>query len=183
METFMDIQIFSAQALGIVAMILTILSMQFRSNVKLFICQEISGALFALSFLMMGAWGGMIMNIYSLIRPELLRHEHIAKSKWTLFGLQTLLVICAVLLLFVFKEAWYLVLIITTAQMSGTYFMWTQNGKIIRIGQASVVSPLWMTYNLIIPVPSIGGVLTESINIASVIISLYRYRKTGFTQR
>ena len=57
------------------------------------------------------------------------------------------------------------------------------DGKIIRIGQASVVSPLWMTYNLIIPVPSIGGVLTESINIASVIISLYRYRKTGFTQR
>lgn len=183
MEIFMDIQIFSAQALGIVAMILTILSMQFRSNVKLFICQEISGALFALSFLMMGAWGGMLMNIYSLIRPELLRHENIAKSKWTLIGLQTLLIICAVLLLFVFKEAWYLVLIITIAQMAGTYFMWTQNGKIIRIGQASVVSPLWMTYNLIIPVPSIGGVLTESINITSVIISLYRYRKTGFTQR
>ena len=81
-----------------------------------------------------------------------------------------------------FKDKWYLVLILTIAQFMGTYSMWTQKGSIIRYIQLSVISPLWLTYNFLLPIPSIGGILTETLNITSVIIALIRYRKIGFSE-
>jgi hypothetical protein len=58
--------------------------------------------------------------------------------------------------------------------------MWTRDGKKIRISQMAVVSPFWLLYDLLIPVPSIGGILCEVFNMASVIISFIRFKKTGF---
>ena len=57
---------------------------------------------------------------------------------------------------------------------------YTYYGRSIRWGQLLAVSPLWIIYNLLLPVPSIGGILTEVINIVSVCLALYRYRKSGF---
>jgi hypothetical protein len=58
--------------------------------------------------------------------------------------------------------------------------MWTRNGKTIRVSQLAVVSPLWLLYDLLIPTPSLGGILCEVFNIVSVIVSFVRFRKTGF---
>ena len=179
----MNIVVFIAQALGIAAMILTVLSMQCRSNRNFFICQEIAGAVFLISFCMLGAWSGAVMNLFGIIRPELLRNEKIAKSKLTLSGLLLLVVLCGLAVFWVFKEKWYLVLIVSVAQIAGTYFMWTQNGRNIRFCQLFAVSPLWLAYNFLLPVPSIGGVLNELINIISTILALIRYRKIGFTEK
>lgn len=178
----MDIVTISAQALSIFAMISTVLSMQCRSNRNFFLCQELAGILFTISFCMFGAWSGAMMNLFGIIRPELLRRENIAKSKITLAGLQTLILICALAGVFIFHEKWYLILTVSAAQISGTYFMWTQNGRNIRLCQLFAVSPLWLTYNFLLPVPSIGGVLTEIISITSACLALYRYRKSGFTK-
>ncbi len=177
----MDISTLTAQILGIAAMIMTVISMQCRSNRKFFICQEISGTLFTASFLMFGAWGGTLMNFFGIIRPELLRRKERAKSKWVLAILILLLVICSAAMVKLANEKWYLLFIVFIAQLAGTVAMWTQNGKTIRMVQMLAVSPLWIAYNFLLPVPSIGGVLTELINITSVIIVLYRCRKTGFT--
>ena len=179
----MDPFILTAQSLGIVAMILTVLSMQCRSNKNLFLFQEISGVFFAVSFFMLGAWSGALMNLYGTIRPELLRREKIAQSKWVLILLFGMLFLISLTVLLLLKEKWYLVLLVTIAQGFGTFFMWKQNGKNIRLVQLYAVSPLWITYNCLIPVPSVGGILTELINIASVLLSLFRYRKVGFTRK
>ena len=53
----------------------------------------------------------------------------------------------------------------------------------IRWAQLLVVSPFWLAYDALIPTPNIGGILTEIINIGSVCIALFRYRKIGFTER
>lgn len=179
----MDRVVIIAQTAGIAAMVLTVWSMQCRSNKNFFLFQETAGVLFAVSFFMLGAWGGALMNIFGVIRPEILRRENIAKSKWALAGLLLLLAVCSTAVLFVSDEKWYLVLITTAAQMTGTCCMWTRNGKIIRIGQLLGVSPLWITYNFLIPIPSIGGVVTEVISIISCVVAMFRYRKTGFTER
>lgn len=172
-----------AQILSIAAMVATILSMQCRSNRNFYRCQTAGGVLFTLSFILFGAWTGALMNVFSVIRPELLRREKIAASKWTLPGLLTLLLIISLILVFVFEEKILMVSIIFIAQTAGTCTMATQNGKIIRLGQLYVVSPLWMTYNLLMPVPTIGGIITETFNIISVLTALFRYRKIGFTQK
>ena len=91
---------------------------------------------------------------------------------------------CSSDLLLIFSdEKWYLVLAVFIAQAGGTCFMATQNGKLIRLGQLFVVSPLWLTYNFLLPVPSLGGVICELINIVSTLVALFRYRKIGFTER
>ena len=179
----MNIIIFIAQISGITAMILCVVSLQCRSNRNFFIYQELAALLFAANFCMLGAWGGALMNLFGIIRPELLRHEKVAKSKLTLSGLLLLLLICAITAVFFFNEKWYLMLIVLPAQAAGTYFMWTRNGKNIRLCQLFAVSPLWLTYNFLLPVPSIGGILNESINICSGLLALFRYRKIGFTER
>lgn len=178
-----DIIMVIAQVLGITAMILTIVSMQCRSNRNFFICQELAGIFFLVSFCMLGAWSGALMNFFGIIRPELLRHEKIAKSKFTLSALILLLIGCALAGILIFNEKWYLILTVFAAQLGGTYFMWTQSGKNIRLCQLFIVSPLWLIYNFLLSVPSIGGVLNEAINIISSIVALYRYRKIGFTER
>ena len=99
---------------------------------------------FAISFFMLGGWSGALMNIFGIIRPEILRREKIAASKLTLYGLMLLLIISALAVIFFFDEKWYLILLVAIAQAAGTYFMWTQNGKNIRLCQLCIVSPLWL---------------------------------------
>ena len=72
---------------------------------------------------------------------------------------------------------------VTAAQLAGTIAMWIRSGKMIRLAQLLVVSPCWLAYDALIPTPNIGGILTEIINICSVCIALFRYRKIGFTER
>lgn len=178
----MDISTVAAQTLGVSGMIMAVVSMQCRSNRKFFICQEISGALFAFSFFLFGAWGGALMDTFGIIRPEILRHQNGKRSKRVLAVLIAVLALCFAVMAMLSDEKWYLLLLVGFAQLAGTVVMWTQNGKSIRMCQLFVVSPLWMAYNFLLPVISIGGVTTELINIVSVIIALYRCRKSGFTE-
>ena len=171
-----------AQILSVIAMAFAVLSMQCRRNRNFFICQGISGTLFTVSFILFGAWSGALMNIFSAVRTILLNNKKIATSKWTLFALTCFLLACSLTTFLYFKDKWYLVLILTIAQFMGTYSMWTQKGSIIRYIQLSVISPLWLTYNFLLPIPSIGGILTETLNITSVVIALIRYRKIGFSE-
>ena len=174
--------IFIAQILGISAMIITTVSMQCRSNRAFFVLQEISGVLFCISFIMLGAWTGALMNIFGTIRPELLRREKFAKTPMALIILLLLLTASTTVTACISSEKWYLLLITTAAQLCGTVFMWMRNGKYFRLNQLFITSPLWIIYNLLLPIPNIGGLLTEVINIISVSIALCRYRKTGFTE-
>lgn len=171
-----------AQILGISAMITTVVSMQCRSNKGFFALQEISGGLFCISFIMLGAWAGALMNVFGTIRPELLRREKFAKTPLALIILLLLLAAFTAATAYLSPEKWYLLLITTVAQLCGTCFMWTRNGKYIRLNQLCITSPLWIAYNLLLPMPSIGGILTDVINMISVSLALYRYRKAGFTE-
>ena len=178
----MNYAIIIAQILGILGMAGVILSMQCRSNKNFFIVQGTAGLLFAVSFGMLNAWAGALMNIFSLVRAWVLNNQKIAKSKVTLILLILALILCTGSLLYYFKEKWYLVLIVFIAQMISSFAMWSQNGKIIRHTQLIFISPLWLTYNFIIPIPSIGGILTETLTMISVAVALIRYRKIGFTK-
>ena len=179
----MGILTITAQIFGIAAMIITILSMQCRSNKNFFLLQETGGILFGTSFFMMGAWSGALMNVFGIIRPELLRHEKSGKSKLTLLILILLLAACSCAIFLISEEKWYFILMVTAAQLAGTIAMWIRSGKMIRLAQLLVVSPCWLAYDALIPTPNIGGILTEIINICSVCIALFRYRKIGFTER
>ena len=168
-----------AQMLGIFGMIAAIISYQCKKNKNYFIWQGISGVFFSAQFILIGAWAGLIFNAYNIVRAIAYQSKK-AKSVMCVIGLESLVLTAAMLSIFVFKEAWWLVTFTLIAQATGTFAMWTRDGKKIRIAQMAVVSPFWLLYDLLIPVPSIGGILCEIFNMTSVIISFIRFKKTGF---
>ena len=168
-----------AQMLGILGMLAAMISYQCKKNKQYFIFQGLSGAFFSAQFILIGAWAGLIFNAYNIVRAIAYQSKK-AKSIYCVVGLEILVVIAAAVSVFAFKEAWWLVSFTLIAQVTGTFAMWTRDGKKIRISQMAVVSPFWLLYDLLIPVPSIGGILCEVFNMASVMISFIRFKKTGF---
>ena len=168
-----------AQTLGILGMLAAMISYQCKKNKNYFIFQGLSGAFFSAQFILIGAWAGLIFNAYNIVRALAYQSKK-AKSVVCVISLEILVVIAAAMSVLVFKEAWWLVSFTLIAQVTGTFAMWTRDGKKIRISQMAVVSPFWLLYDILIPVPSIGGVLCEVFNMASVIISFIRFKKTGF---
>ena len=168
-----------AQTLGILGMLAAMISYQCKKNKNYFIFQGLSGAFFSAQFILIGAWAGLIFNAYNIVRALAYQSKK-AKSVVCVMSLEFLVVIAAAMSVLVFKEAWWLVSFTLIAQVTGTFAMWTRDGKKIRISQMAVVSPFWLLYDILIPVTSIGGVLCEVFNMASVIISFIRFKKTGF---
>jgi hypothetical protein len=168
-----------AQILGILGMLAAVISYQCKKNRNYFIWQGLSGAFFSAQFILIGAWAGLIFNAYNIVRAIAYQSKK-AKSVICVAGLECLVLTAALLSIFVFEETWWLVLFTLIAQATGTFAMWTRDGKKIRLSQMAVVSPFWLLYDLLIPVPSIGGILCEIFNMTSVIISFVRFKKTGF---
>jgi hypothetical protein len=168
-----------AQILGIFGMLAAVISYQCKKNRTYFIWQGLSGAFFSAQFILIGAWAGLIFNAYNIVRAIAYQSKK-AKTLGCVVCLEILVATAAVLSIFVFEEAWWLVSFTLIAQATGTFAMWTRDGKKIRISQMAVVSPLWLLYDLLIPVPSIGGILCEVFNMTSVVISFIRFKKTGF---
>ena len=164
---------------GILGMLAAMISYQCKKNKQYFIFQGLSGAFFSAQFILTGAWAGLIFNAYNILRALVYQRKK-ARSIVCVISLEIIVVIAAACAFFVFKEAWWLVSFTLIAQLTSTFAMWTRDGKKIRISQLAVVSPLWLLYDLLIPVPSIGGILCEIFNMASVIISFIRFKKTGF---
>ena len=168
-----------AQTLGIFGMLSAIFSYQCKTNRNYYIFQGLSGVFFSAQFILIGAWAGLIFNAYNIVRAIAYQSKK-ARSIGCIICLEILVFSAAAISVWAFKEAWWLVSFTLIAQAIGTFAMWTRDGKKIRISQMAVVSPFWLLYDLLIPVPSIGGILCEIFNIASVIVSFIRFKKTGF---
>ena len=59
------------------------------------------------------------------------------------------------------------------ALVGSTIGYWTNNAQKIRLSNLVCASPAWVIYDIF--VGSIGGVLSESIAIISILVSVYRY--------
>lgn len=76
--------------------------------------------------------------------------------------------------------AMILSVVTTLIQLIETCALMTRNGRIIRMAQVCVISPVWLVNNFL--TGSIGGVVTEVFGIGSVILSFLRYGMNGFEQ-
>lgn len=167
----MDSSMLLAQAVGMVATIISILSFQCKDNRKLFLIQIASSSIFAVHYLLLGAYTGLLLNLAGVVRLIFLYN---GQKKWarhtaSMVGVTLLMALCGV----VTWNGW-LSLLPTAATALGTPFYWSQNGKTLRWAQLCFISPCWLIYN--IAQFSIPGVITEVLAILSVVISLIRFR-------
>lgn len=168
-----------AQTLGIIGFIFAVISFQEKKNKRFFIEQGLSGLFFAANFFMLGAISAALFNFVNLIRG--LVYQKSDRKVWRLVLIQALYAGCFVYSLF---GIWGNTLQITLSALTystlvlTSIFMWLGDGKIIRYVQFLYASPGWLIHNIFNF--SLGGILCESFNMISIIISFIRYGKDGF---
>lgn len=168
-----------AQLFGVFGLIFTAISFQEKNNKKFFIKQGFAGFMFFMNFLIIGAVSGALFNLVNLVRGALF-----AKNKNEILPFvitEVLYTVCFVFSLsFIADKPFQIFLSSLTflALAFMTIFMWKGNGKHIRYFQLLFVSPAWLIHNVFNF--SLGGILCEIFAMASVVISLFRYRADGF---
>ncbi|MDD6175016.1 MAG: YgjV family protein [Firmicutes bacterium] len=168
-----------AQVLGFVGAAIEISSFQWKDSKKLFLIQIIFSTIFSVHYLLLAvenpsAYTGVLLNLAGMIRAVFLffGDRQWARSRIALVGVMLLMAVCGI----VTWEGW-ISLLPTAAMVVGTPFLWTRNGKTLRLAQLFVISPCWLIYNA--AVFSVAGVLTECFNVGSVIVSICRFGLKG----
>lgn len=169
---------FFVQALGILGMTCAVISQQCRKNLFYFLFQAGCSGFFLVQFLLTHSYTGMILNSLNILRSVVMLGGERYKKTWILIALELAYTAATAISVFVLHDSMWLSLLILAAQILGTLVIWTGNGKYIRYGQLTVISPPWLIYDAF--AHSIGGVLCEVFNLVSTTIALIRYRKTGF---
>lgn len=162
------------QIIGIFAMILNIIAVQFKKPRQLFICRLIGCCLWALNFLLLGSPTGAIMNMLDVVRSIFLLNKRTSTKPFLWITLALFVVAGLVTMDYTFSFMMIIDILIIISQLVDTAGMWTNNFKVIRYCQLFAISPVWLVHNIV--VFSIGGILTESFTIVSTIIAMFRYR-------
>lgn len=161
-----------AQIVGIFAFGFNVLSYQAKKNRQLYIMQGISGTLFTVHFLLLGDHTASALNGVGIVRCAALS----AGRKWSSLPI-FLAIEAAFLAAGILTYNGILSIAITAAQLLCTVTLWSRNGKVIRIVQFCVLSPIWMINNIFSH--SIGGTVTEILAMLSILISFLRFGWSG----
>ena len=174
-----------AQIAGLTGAGLNIVSYQMKENRRLYLLKGISGVLFALQFFLLGNLTAALLNLVNLLRAAALVSPKYKSDRRAFLLIQLMYIACCI---FTFGKgevvfggammAMILSVVTTLIQLLETCALMSHNGKIIRLAQVCVISPVWLINNFL--TGSIGGVVTEVFGIGSVIVSFLRYGVNGF---
>ncbi len=168
-----------AQAIGIVAMAMNILSYQMKQKRGIITMQLFGTMLFSVSFLMLGAYTGGLLNFLGMVRSVVFLSGEKVKAKHPLWlvGFEAAYVASFVLTFAVFgKEPTAANIILEFLPLVGmtatTISFRMSEGKHIR-ALGLVSSPSWLVYNIFNR--AVGGSICEIVSLASIIVGMLRY--------
>lgn len=159
------------QAIGFLAVAAFLLSYQVKSNRSLFLCQVIGSALFCLQFFLLGAASGCLSLAVNILRGALLMKY--GSWPWVRRKRTAGLLCGAYGAVLTATWAGPVSLLAFTASVVSTVGYWQNNARTIRLSNLLCASPCWLVYDIL--VGSWGGVLSESITIASILVSGFRF--------
>lgn len=167
----------AAQVIGIIGMLTEALSFQCRGTRKLFLFQIASSGFFVLHLFLLGAYTGALLNLAGAVRSGILflGDRRWARSRTAMALVMLMMAACGA----VTWNGW-LSLLPTAAMAAGTPFLWTRSGKTVRMAMLFFISPCWLIYDIF--AFSIAGILTESFNLLSILISFARFGTKGFQE-
>ena len=170
---------FIAKAIGVVAMAFNILSFQNKNQKNVIAFQLFGGLLFSVSFFMLGAMSGCLLNLIAVIRAVVFVNKQKLNAEHPLWlAAFALAFTTSYVLVFVAfdKEPTVKNLIIEFLPVIGmllsTISFRCKDAKSIR-AFGIFVSPFWLTYNVINF--ALGGIICEVISIISIIIGMIRF--------
>ncbi len=176
-----------AQILSILSCAGIIFSFQLKNNRHLFITQTLAALGFGISYLLLGALDGFLINAVAFTNTAILLNKKL-KKKSILIMICAAFPIISIISTLTYNGDWGLIKILETtfsfliaiAQIIYTIATWKDDGKKIRKMRLFFVTPAWLGYNIV--VFSLGGIICETFNIISILISFIRYGKDGFTK-
>ena len=169
------------QIVSIAAMGCNIISYQQKAQHRLVICQLFGGVLFSISFFLLGATVGGLLNLVAAVRAVLFlfpKKFNASHPAW-LFGFIGCYVVFYVLTFTVFgKEPTPTAFIIEILPVIGMTalsvgFMLADSKSVRRLGLIS--SPAWLIYNIYYF--SIGAIICEVFSLCSIFIGMFRHDK------
>ena len=176
-----------AQILSILSCAGIILSFQLKNNRQLFLVQTFAAVGFGISYLLLGAIDGFLINAVAFTNTFILLNNKLKKKPILVLLCASFLIISTISAL-TYNGDWGTIKILETifsyliaiAQIIYTIATWQDDGGKIRKMRLFFVTPAWLGYNIVIF--SIGGIICEAFNVISIIVSFIRYGKDGFTK-
>ena len=158
------------QILGWTAALLTFLSYQCKEHKKLLAIQTLSTLSICLSYLLLHAQSGKILNIICILRNFIIYRKDIKFFSYPFWPY-----LLAIIMGITGVSSWQgpISLLIITALMINTLFLYFPNVQNLR-KSILLTSTMIAIYNIYYTVW--GGVVNELIAISSAVIGLYRYR-------
>ncbi len=178
MREFIAAYLNPIQLIGYAGTLCALISYQCGKNKNYFLFQTGCAVAFAVQFALLGSYAGMLLNIFSILRGVIFALGEKCRKKGYFVLIEACFAFSCIMSCLAFDEKPWIALMLFTAQGGGTIAMWTRNGKIIRIAQLCLISPMWIVNNIYYF--SVGGILCEVFNMISVIISFIRFGKSGY---
>ena len=177
----MDLYDIITQAISIIAMTTYIISYSLKQKKTIIFFQCIATVFFAISFAMLGAIMGCILNVISAIRAVLFLYKDKLKTdnKIWLVGFLTLYAVIYVLVFTVFGKEFSLTnaiieLLPIIGMVATTFGFRAKTTTGVRIG-GLINEPVWFVYNIISH--SSGAILSNIFSIFSICFGLIRDKK------
>lgn len=167
------------QIFGIFGLLFAVGSFQAGKNKVFFLFQGLSGLMFCLNFVLVGAVSAALFNLTNLVRGIVFSKGD--RRIWKLVVIEILYTLCFIFGLFLIKDNMFQIFLSALTFLALTVmsvFMWHGNGKYIRYFQFLFTSPAWIVHNIFNF--TLGGILCEVFNMVSVIVSFVRFGRDGF---
>lgn len=169
----------TAQAIGIVAMALNILSYQRKRQRDIILMQMGGAMLFTVNFIMLGASTGACLNFIAILRAAVYANKarfRAEKVFWCwLFGAVFVSVYVLSFAVLGKNPTTYNLIVeaIPVAAMIITTIGFRAKEAVAVRKLALLGSPLWLIYNCLFF--TIGGIICETVSIISAIVGMIRY--------
>ena len=164
-----------ANGFGVLSTMCFIISFQVKSNKGLYVIQSVANVFYGIQFYLLGAVGGLFNMAMQIVRNLLL----CKKEEWRWLQAPFMAPLLCLPSLIYMVAAWTgpIELLPFLAMTIGTLGYWTNSAKTLRLAELLAVSPAWLMYDLL--EGAYGGVLNESVILASVVFSLIRFGWKG----
>lgn len=161
-----------AQICGVITLILTVISVQFRTKEKILIFQIIANIIVAIQYFLLNAITGGVVAIINTIRCIIFFYYKKKDKKPSLIFLTIFIVVAIVSGIITWQDSFSIIPII--AAIVFTYGLWQDNVKVTKICTV-ITSGNWVIYNFV--VKAYVGAVQAIAECTSAVIAVIRYKK------
>ena len=162
---------FIAQALGILALVIMVLSYQQKSRKGLLAFQMASNACFAVNYFMLGAVSFAVMSLINIARSFVFYREE-SGDKWAQNRIWLLVFLTITVISGILSWENILSLLVIAATVVLTFALYSKNSKTMR--RLFLLPPvLYISYN--VSYGALGGIGSDVFCLISAVIAIYRF--------